>query len=84
LAAGQDPDVDLVRGVHVRFHRGERAGLRRVGEDVFEFGGSPEQWEARAGLLDPLTESGQGFQYLDYDGVGDVGVVVTTYPDGSF
>jgi hypothetical protein len=25
-----------------------------------------------------------GFQRLDYDRVGDVGVVITTYPDGSF
>jgi hypothetical protein len=31
-----------------------------------------------------LTRPSAGVQYLDYDRAGDVGVVVTTYPDGGF
>jgi len=35
-------------------------------------------------LLDPLTWSADGFQYLDYEPGEGLGAVVTTCPDGSF
>jgi hypothetical protein len=38
----------------------------------------------RARLPGPLTQSGEGLQYLDCVGGGELGAVVTTYPDGSF
>jgi hypothetical protein len=37
----------------------------------------------RAQLLDPLTHAPNGVQYLDDDGSGEIGIVATTYPDGS-
>jgi hypothetical protein len=42
------------------------------------------QWETRARLMDPVAQSAEGFQYLDYGGGSELGAVVTTYPDGSF
>lgn len=84
LAAGESPDLAFVCGVPIAFHTGRRGGVQRTGAEVFRYGGTSDQWRDRARLLDLLAEPGEGFQYLDYDGAGEVGVVVSTYPDGSF
>jgi hypothetical protein len=85
LAASSVPEFDFLSpdSTPVRFELGKPSGMR-LEEDALVYGGSPEQWETRARLLDPLTQQKEGFQYLDYDGIGPVAVVVTTYPDGSF
>jgi hypothetical protein len=70
----------------VEFRQGTRGGLHSPAPGRLIFDGDRAQWETRARLLDPLTRSAGGFQYLDtadYEGRG-LSAVVTTYPDGSF
>ena len=87
--AGGDPAV-AVEGLEldglssVEFRQGIRGGLHSPAPGRLVFDGDRGQWETRARLLDPLTQSAGGFQYLDYDGGGELGAVVTTYSDGSF
>jgi hypothetical protein len=47
------------------------------------FDGNRDHWETHARWLGPLTQSAAGFQYLDCEGGGELGAVVTTYPDGA-
>jgi hypothetical protein len=68
----------------VEFRDGPRGGMCRVSGSAFVFDGDRSQRASRARLLDPLTRPPAGFQHLDYEGAGEVGVVVTTYPDGGF
>jgi hypothetical protein len=68
----------------VEFRQGIRGGLHSLAPGRLVFDGDRGQWETRACLLDPLALSAGGFQYLDYDGSGELGAVVTTHPDGSF
>jgi hypothetical protein len=88
LAAG-DPAV-VVEGLElaalssIEFRQGTRGGQCALAPGRLVFDGDRDQWETRARLLDPLTQPARGFQYLDYEPGGELGVVVTTYPDGSF
>ncbi len=87
--AGGEPAVaieglELAGLPSVEFRQGVRGGLHSLVPGRLVFDGDPGQWETRARLLDPLTQSAEGFQYLDYDGDGELGAVVTIYPDGSF
>ena len=84
LAVGQIGSMDFLdlQGPVV-FRTGTHGGVRARGES-FVFEGDAEQWTTRARLLDPLTESTQGFQYLDYEAGDGIGAVVSTYADGSF
>jgi hypothetical protein len=41
----------------------------------FEWSGAQDDWSARAALLAPLLDQ-DGFQYLDYETPGRIGVVV--------
>src|SRR5215469_2269441 len=41
------------------------------------FDGDRDQWQPRVRLLDPLTWSADGFQYLDYEPGEGLGAVVT-------
>lgn len=87
LAAGAPaviPGLDLVGLASMEFRHGRHGGLRLVPRGRLVYEGDREQWVTRARLLDPLTRPDSAFQFLDYDGAGPVGVVVTTYPDGSF
>jgi hypothetical protein len=72
--------VGLESVADVRLRRTSRPGrLQLLGRDLptVVFDGSAEQWVTRARLLDPLVEQGRpGLQYLDYDSLGDAGVVV--------
>jgi len=68
----------------IEFCQGVRGGLHSAAPGRLVFDGDRAQWETRARLLDPLTQSAEGFQYLDYEGGGDLGAVVTTYPGGTF
>ena len=68
----------------IEFRQGTRGGLHSLAPGRLVFDGDPAQWETRARLLDPLTQSAGGFQYLGYEGGGELSAVVTTYPDGSF
>jgi len=68
----------------IEFRQGSRGGLRSVAPGHLVFDGDRAQWETRARLLDPLTRSAGGFQYLDYESGGDLNAVVTTYPGGAF
>lgn len=68
----------------IEFRQGARGGLHSAAPGRLVFDGDRVQWETRARLLDPLTQSAEGFQYLDYEGGSDLGAVVTTYPDGTF
>jgi hypothetical protein len=72
--------VGLESVADIRLRRTPRSGqLQLVGRDpsAVVFDGSAEQWVTRARLLDPLVEqAGPGFQYLDYDSLGDAGIVV--------
>jgi hypothetical protein len=72
--------VGLESVADVRLRRARRPGrLQLSGGDppTVVFDGSAEQWATRARLLDPLVErAGPGFHYLDYDSLGDAGVVV--------
>ena len=52
----------------VEFRQGIRGGLHSPAPGRLVFDGDRGQWETRARLLDPLTQSAGGFQYLDYDG----------------
>lgn len=88
LASG-DPVVvieglQLVGLSSVNFRQGRRGGLSSPAPGRLVFDGDRTQWETRARLLDPLTQSAEGFQYLDYEVGGDLAAVVTTYPDGTF
>ena len=88
LAAGESRVV-LQDGAGVRLrgidgvwllHQGGDFRLRRVGRrgqpSGFIWAGDAERWRSRAELMDPLVHGQSGFQYLDYDGAGDVTVVV--------
>ena len=68
----------------VEFRQGVHGGLYSPAPGRLVFDGDRAQWQTRARLLDPLTQPGAGFQYLDYEGGGELSAVVTTYPDGSF
>lgn len=68
----------------IEFRQGGHGGLRSLAPGQLVFDGDRAQWETRARLLDPLTRSAGGFQYLDYEGGGGLAAVVTTYPDGTF
>jgi len=48
------------------------------------FDGNRDHWRTCARLLGPLTRSAEGFQYLDCEGGGELGAVVTIHLDGSF
>ena len=61
-------------------HAAVTGPLQRTGAEVFRYGGTSDQFRDRARLLNVLAEPGEGFQYLDYDGAGEVGVV--THPEG--
>ncbi len=74
----------LVGTVEVEMRSGRRGAIRRVSNSEFVFEGDSEQWAERAHLLDPLTRPGERFQFLDDARTGKIGVVVTTYADGSF
>jgi hypothetical protein len=84
LAAGHSGSMDFLDlQVPVVFRTGTRGGVRAK-DEAFGFEGDAEQWTSRARLLDPLTESTQGFQYLDCEARDGIGAVVSTYSDGSF
>jgi len=76
--------LELVGLFSIEFRQGTRGGLHSPAPGRLVFDGDRAQWETRARLLDPLTQPAGGFQYLDYEGGGELGAVVTTYPDGSF
>jgi hypothetical protein len=76
--------LELAGVSSIEFRQGTRGGLRSPAPGRLVFDGDRDQWEIRARLLDPLTQSAAGFQYLDYEPGGDLSAVVTTYPDGSF
>jgi hypothetical protein len=87
--AGGEPVVaiegmELAGLSSIEFCQGTRGGLRSAAPGWLVFDGDRAQWETRARLLDPLTQSAEGFQYLDYEGGGELVAVVTTYPDGTF
>ena len=88
LAAGEPAvaveGLELAGLSSVEFRQGVRGGLHSPAPGRLVFDGDRGQWETRARLLDPLTQSADGFQFLDYDGGGELGAVVTTYPDGRF
>ena len=84
LASGGAVAFEFVQGAKITFQSGSHGGMRRLSNGEFVFEGAKGQWESRARLLDPLTESREAFQYLDYDGAGDVGVVVSTRGDRGF
>jgi len=83
-AAAVIPGLELVGLASMEFRHDKRGGLHpaRRGRLVYE--GDSEQWVTRARLLDPLIGPDCAFQFLDHNGAGPVGAVVTTYPDGSF
>lgn len=68
----------------IEFGLGARGGLYLAAPGRLVFDGDRAQWETRARLLDPLTQSAEGFQYLGYEGGSELGAVVTTCPDGTF
>jgi len=87
LAAGagrillhDDPGVELDGVDGVELQQGRDYRLRRTGgrgeQPGFVWAGDAEHWRSRAELLNPLTHGQGGFQYLDYDGVGDATVMV--------
>lgn len=87
--AGGEPVVDIegleLAGLSsIEFRQGTRGGLYLAAPGRLVFDGDRAQWETRARLLDPLAQSAEGFQYLDYEGGSELGAVVTTYPDGTF
>jgi hypothetical protein len=87
LAAGRlEADLDFLTfdQIFVDFRCDARGGMSRTSPSAFAFDGDPSQWVSRAGLLAPLTEPPPGFQDLDYEGAGELAVVVTTYGDGGF
>jgi hypothetical protein len=80
LQDGAGKRLSGIDGVEL-LHQGGDFRLRRVGRRSqppgFVRAGDAERWLSRADPLDPLTHSQSGsFQYLDYDGIGDVTVVV--------
>jgi hypothetical protein len=77
LQDGAGVRLSGIDGVEL-LHQGRDFRLRRVDGQPpgFVWGGDAERWRSRADLLDPLTHSQSGFQYLDYDGIGDATVVV--------
>jgi hypothetical protein len=87
--AGGEPVV-AVEGMELAglssivFRQGTRGGLYSAAPGRLVFDGDRAQWETRARLLDPLAQSAEGFQYLDYGGSSELGAVVTTYPGGGF
>ncbi len=67
----------------LQFRRGIHGALHWAAPSELIFDGDREQWETRSRLLDPLTGK-TGFQFLDYDATGEIEIVVTTSPNGSF
>lgn len=82
VVAVQGLDLDGLSSIE--FRQGTRGGLHSPAPGRLIFDGDRAQWETRARLLDPLTRSANGFQYLDYEGAGELSAVVTTYPHGFF
>jgi hypothetical protein len=86
--AGSEPVVaveglELAGLASVEFRQGIRGGLSFPAPGRLIFDGDRDKWETHARLLDPLTQSAEGFQHLDCEGGGKLGAVVTSYPDGS-